>query len=191
MAVPRLLAHEHHVVARKRDADLGARGEQRGHRVGLMGGLEHDGVQRAVDLQLARRLGVRARDDDGHVGAEARERARELGLGLGLGLGLELGVGVGVGVGVGFTSVPASKSSKMILRTRRSTAFVMKGGGFVAGTSSAGGCTAARTCARSEVSSMAVRSAGSAVPPQQWHPPHLLVQAPPEKKAVGAGLVVV
>ena len=54
-----------------------------------------------------------------------------------------------------------------------------------------GGCTAARTCARSEGLSIAVRSAGSAVPPQQVLPPHLLVQAPPGKNAVGAGLVVV
>ena len=53
---------------------------------------------------------------------------------------------------------------------------MMKGGGFVAGTSSAGGCTAARTCARSEGSSMALRSAASTVPPQQVLTPHLVVQ---------------
>ena len=87
--------------------------------------------------------------------------------------------------------VYASKTSKKIVRKRKSTVFVMKGGVFVVGTSSAGGCTAARTCARSEGSSIALRSAGSAVPPQQWHPPHLLVQAPPGKIAVGAGLVMV
>ena len=98
---------------------------------------------------------------------------------------------MGLGLGLGFTSVLASKTSKKIVRKRNSTAFVMKGGDFVAGTSSAGGCTAARTCACSEGSSIAVRPAGSAVPPQQWHQPHLLVQAPPGKIAVGAGLVVV
>ena len=96
-----------------------------------------------------------------------------------------------MGLGLGFTSVPASKTSKRIVRKRNSTAFVMKGGDFVAGTSSADGCTAARTCARSEGTSIAVRSAGSVVPPQQVLPPHLLVQAPPGKNAVGAGLVVV
>ena len=104
-----------------------------------------------------------------------------------------VGLGLGLGLGLGFTSVLAyaSKTSKKIVRKRKSTVFVMKGGDFVVGTSSAGGCTAARTCARSEGSSMAVRSAGSAVPPQQVLPPHLLVQAPPGKIAVGAGLVMV
>ena len=98
-----------------------------------------------------------------------------------------------MGLGLGFTSVLAyaSKTSKKIVRKRNSTVFVMKGGDFVGGTSSAGGGTAARTCARSEGSSIAVRSAGSTVPPQQVLPPHLLVQAPPGKIAVGAGLVVV
>ena len=100
---------------------------------------------------------------------------------------------MGLGLGLGFTSVLAyaSKTSKKIVRKRNSTVFVMKGGDFVVGTSSAGGCTAARTCARSEGSSIAARSAGSTVPPQQVLPPHLLVQAPPGKIAFGAGLVMV
>eukprot|EP00964_Phaeocystis_antarctica_P056185 scaffold33124_cov27-Phaeocystis_antarctica.AAC.1 len=77
VAAPRLLTHEHHVVARQRHARLGARGEQRGQWVGRCG-VEHDGVQRAINLQLTRRLGAGARDHDRHVGTEAGERAREL-----------------------------------------------------------------------------------------------------------------
>ena len=52
-----------------------------------------------------------------------------------------MGLGLGLGLGLGFTSVLAyaSKTSKKIVRKRNSTVFVMKGGDFVGGTSSAGG----------------------------------------------------
>ena len=50
-----------------------------------------------------------------------------------------MGLGLGLGLGLRFTSVLASKTSKKIVRKRNSTVFVMKGGDFVVGTSSAGG----------------------------------------------------